>query len=76
MISGVITPRVIISPSPDQSRTDAASGSEFAGNQRAAGAWRGHGVAKDLSPFVDLFFEFVFVDEAVDLDGAEEVADP
>ena len=31
------------------------------------------GAAKDSNPFVDLLFEFVFVDEAVDLDGAEEV---
>jgi hypothetical protein len=28
-----------------------------------------------LNPFVDLFFKFVFVDEAVDFYGAEEVAD-
>jgi len=28
-----------------------------------------------LYPFVDLFFEFVLIDEAVDLDGAEEMAD-
>jgi hypothetical protein len=28
-----------------------------------------------VNPLVDLLFEFVFVDEAVDLDGAEEVAD-
>jgi hypothetical protein len=30
---------------------------------------------KTSDPFVDLFFEFVFVDEAVDLHGAEEMAD-
>jgi hypothetical protein len=29
-------------------------------------------VAKHLNP-VDLFFEFVFIDEAVDLDGAEKI---
>jgi hypothetical protein len=29
-----------------------------------------------VNPFVDLFLEFVFVDEAVDLQGAEEVAEP
>ena len=28
-----------------------------------------------MNPVIDLFFEFVFVDEAVDLDGAEKVAD-
>jgi hypothetical protein len=28
-----------------------------------------------VNPFVDLFLELVFVDEAVDLQGAEEVAD-
>jgi hypothetical protein len=28
-----------------------------------------------VNPIVDLFFELVFVDEAVDLQGAEEVAD-
>ena len=28
-----------------------------------------------MNPVVDLFFELVFVDEAVDLQGAEEVAD-
>jgi len=28
-----------------------------------------------LNPVVDLFFELVFVDETIDLQGAEEVAD-
>jgi len=37
-------------------------------------AGRGFSVAKDVNPVIDLFFEFVFVDAAVDLDGAEEVA--
>jgi hypothetical protein len=31
------------------------------------------GTAKDSNPFIDLLFELVFVDEAVDLHGAEEV---
>jgi hypothetical protein len=35
----------------------------------------GLGVAKDVNPLVDLFFEFVFIDEAVDLHGAEEMPD-
>ena len=35
----------------------------------------GFGVAKHVNPVVDLFLELVFVDEAVDLHGAEEVAD-
>ena len=30
---------------------------------------------KDVNPVVDLFLEFVFVDETVDLHGAEKVAD-
>jgi len=29
-----------------------------------------------MNPVVDLFFELVFVDEAVDLQGAEKVAMP
>ena len=29
-----------------------------------------------MNPFVDLFLELVFVDEAIDLHGAEEMADP
>jgi len=33
------------------------------------------GIPKNLNPVVDLFFELVFVDEVVDLHGAEEVAD-
>ena len=45
----------------------------IAGDQRAVGAGRRLGVAKDVNPVVDLFFELVFVNEAVDLDGAEEV---
>jgi len=32
-------------------------------------------LAEDVNPFVDLFFELVFVDEAVDLHGAEEMPD-
>ena len=28
-----------------------------------------------MNPVVDLFFEFVFIDEAVDLHGAEDMAD-
>ena len=36
-------------------------------NQWAVSAWGGFGVAEDVNPFVDLFLEFVFVDEAVDL---------
>ena len=44
-------------------------------DERAVGAGGGFGVAEYLDPVVDLFFEFVFVDEAVDLHGAEEVAD-
>ena len=39
------------------------------------GAGGGLGVAEDVNPFVDLVFELVFVDEAVDLQGAEEMAD-
>ena len=45
------------------------------GDQWAVGSWRRFGFAEHLNPIVDLFFEFVFVDEAVDLHGAEEVAD-
>ena len=36
------------------------------------GAGGEFGVAEGFDPIVDLFFEFIFVDEAVDLDGAEE----
>ena len=39
------------------------------------GPGRGFGVAEDFNPFVDLFFELVLVDEAVDLQRAEEVVD-
>ena len=46
-----------------------------AGDERAVGAGGGFGFSEDVNPVVDLLFEFVFVDEAVDLDGAEEVAD-
>ena len=31
--------------------------------------------SENLNPVIDLFFEFVLVDEAVDLHGAEDVAD-
>ena len=47
----------------------------IAGNQRAVGAGGGFGVAKHVNPVVDLFLELRFIDEAVDLHGAEEVAD-
>ena len=47
----------------------------IAGNERVGSAGSGFGVAEDLNPIVDLAFKFVFVDEAVDLQGAEEVAD-
>jgi hypothetical protein len=47
----------------------------IAGNQRAVGARGGFGVAKYANPVVDLFLELVLVDEAVDLHGAEEMAD-
>ena len=30
---------------------------------------------KDVNPVIDLFLEFVFVNETVDLHGTEEVAD-
>jgi len=33
------------------------------------------GFSKDLNPVVDLFFEFVLVDEAVELQSAEEMVD-
>lgn len=39
------------------------------------GAGGGVGVAKDVNPIVDLFFELVFIDEAVDLEGVEEMPD-
>jgi len=45
----------------------------IAGDQRTAAVGSGFGAAKNANPFVDLFFEFVFVDEAVDPHGAEEV---
>ena len=40
------------------------------GVERAVCAGSGFGVAKDANPFIDLFFEFVFVDQAVDLHRA------
>jgi hypothetical protein len=43
-----------------------------AGDERAVGAGGGFGVAKGSNPVVDLFFEFILIDESVDLDGAEE----
>jgi hypothetical protein len=46
-----------------------------AGDQRAVGAGRQLGIAEDVNPFVDLLFELVLVDEAIDLHGAEEIAD-
>ena len=65
---------------PDQ--RDAFSASDrfgfalrVAGDERTFGAWRRFGVSEDVNPFVDLFFEFVFVDEAVDLHGPEEMVD-
>ena len=39
------------------------------------GAGRWFGVAEDVDPFVDLFFELIFVDEAIDLHSPEEMAD-
>ena len=39
------------------------------------GAGRRLGIAENFNPVVDLFLELVFVDEAIDLHGAEEVAD-
>jgi hypothetical protein len=47
----------------------------IAWDQRAIGSWRRFGVSEDVNPVVDLFFEFVFVDEAVDLHGAKKMAD-
>jgi hypothetical protein len=44
----------------------------IARNKRAVGAGCRLGFSEDLNPFVDLFFKFVFVDEAVDFYGAEE----
>ena len=35
----------------------------------------GRVLSEDADPVVDLFLEFILVDEAVDLHGAEEVAD-
>jgi hypothetical protein len=46
-----------------------------AGDEWAVGAGGRLGVAEDVNPVVDLFFKFVFVDKAVDLNRAEEVAD-
>jgi hypothetical protein len=56
-------------------RIASASRSGFAGDQRAVRAGSRFGAAKDANPFIDLLFEFVFVDEAVDLHGAEKMAD-
>jgi len=39
------------------------------------GAGGGFGFSEDVDPVVDLFFELGFVDEAVDLDGVEEMPD-
>ena len=36
------------------------------------GAGRRFSIAENFNPLVDLFFELVFVDEAIDLHGAEE----
>ena len=44
-------------------------------DQRAATVGSGFGVAKDANPFIDGLFEFVFVDESVDLHGAEKMTD-
>jgi len=30
---------------------------------------------EDVNPFVDVFFEFIFVDEAIDLHSPEEMVD-
>ena len=57
-------------------RIASASLSGIARDQRTACARRWLGFSEDVNPVVDLFFEFVFVDEAIDLDGAEEVAKP
>lgn len=40
-------------------------------DERAVGAGSGFGVAEDSNPFVDLFFEFVLLDKAVDFHGVE-----
>jgi hypothetical protein len=45
------------------------------GDQRAVGAGGRFGFSEDVNPVVDLFFELGFVDEAVDLDGVEEMLD-
>src|SRR5262249_12313252 len=45
------------------------------GNQRTPGARSRFCVAKHPNPLIDLFFEFVLVDEAIDLHCAEEVTD-
>ena len=37
------------------------------------GAGRRFSIAENFNPLVDLFFELVFVDEAIDLHGAEEM---
>ena len=47
----------------------------IAGDQRAGGAGSRLGVAEDVNPFVDVFFEFIFVDEAIDLHSPEEMVD-
>ena len=47
----------------------------IAGDQWTVGAGGGFGIAENLNPVVDLFFELVLVDEAVDLHGTEEVTD-
>jgi hypothetical protein len=44
----------------------------IAGDEWAVGAGRGLGVSENPDPFVDLVFEFIFVDEAVDLQGAKK----
>jgi hypothetical protein len=44
----------------------------IAGNPRAVGAGSRLGLAKDVNPVVDLFFELVCADEAVDVQRAEE----
>ena len=44
----------------------------IAGDQRAVGARRWFGFSENMNPVVDLFFEFVFVDEAVDLQAPKK----
>ena len=60
---------------PSLLRIASASRSRVAGDQRAVGAGRRLGVAKDVNPFVDLFLELVFVEKANGLHGGEEAAD-